>query len=164
MLNEQSFVKREKTIFNFALSLELKPLYLAYKRSVSRSCIEAETERYSGSQPRGSSNKTRPQRTLVLLLVINLFMAYFHYSTSQITQSMAASEDNSITATFSCTSNGYINRQLRVSAFSCGLGLLLEPIRCDNSFWNRCIFLWRIIKLVLWQCCLIRLSTFGTHH
>ena len=70
------------------------------------------------SQPRGSNNKRRPLRTPVLLLVINLFMAYFHYSTSQITQSMAATEDNSITATFSCASHGYINRQLRVPASS----------------------------------------------
>ena len=56
-------------------------------------------------------------------LNIPIFMGYFHYSTSQITQSMAVSEDNSITAIdkSAITSTGVL----------CGLGLLLEPLGCD---------------------------------
>ena len=73
------------------------------------------------------ATKTRPQRTAVLLLVINLFMVYFHYLTSQITQSMAASEDNSITATFSCNKPWvWLISNLWVPAFSAVLACYLS--------------------------------------
>ena len=60
--------------------------------------------------------------------VTNLFMAYFHYSTSQITQSMAASEDNSITATLDRIGNYAYRHSLRSWL------VILEPLHCDNVF------------------------------